>query len=289
MNVNYGCQSMIKPLHRVLVKRPDAAFAVNDPVKWNYTARPNLKIAQQEHDALVRILRQAGAEIIYHDEPQLDHADAIFVHDPAIITERGAIILRMGKSLRRGEEAVMAWRLEQLGVPIYRTLSGAALAEGGDLLWIDNCTLAVGQGFRTNAEGLHQLKAALEALKVDVIPVQLSYYTGSEDCLHLMSFISIVDYKLAVIYARLMPVPFWQYLKERGFHFVEVPDAEFATMGPNVLALAPGECLMLEGNPITTRRLEKAGCRVQTYKGEELSLKAEGGPTCLTRPILREI
>jgi len=287
MSRSYGSQSMVEPLRKVLVKRPDEAFAVDDPAKWHYVDRPNLEIAQQEHDAFVAILRQAGAEVIYHDEFQPDRADAIFVYDPAIVTDRGAVILKMGKGLRRGEEAVISRRLEELGVPVHYTLHGEAWAEGGDLLWVDHDTLAVGQGFRTNAEGLRQLKGALERLGVRIIPVQLPYHTGPEGCLHLMSLISLVDHEVAVVYLPLMPVPFWRYLEDRGFRLVEVPDEEFETMGPNVLALAPGKCLMLEGNSITRQRLEEAGCQVLTYKGYEISLKAEGGPTCLTRPILR--
>ena len=287
MERGFGSQSMVDPLRRVLVKRPDEAFAVNDPVRWHYAERPNLEIAQQEHDALVNILREAGSEVIYHDEPQTDRADAIFVHDPAIVTDHGTIILRMGKDLRRGEEAAIARRFEGLDVPIHYELHGEARAEGGDLLWIDHDTLAVGQGFRTNEEGLRQLREALEPLGVTLIPVPLPYYGGPDACLHLMSLISLVDYSLAVIYPPLLPVPFWKYLTDRGFTFLEVPETEFESMGTNVLALAPGKCLMLEGNPITRRRLEEADCEVFTYKGDEISLKAEGGPTCLTRPVLR--
>ncbi len=285
---SYGSQSMIAPLRRVLVKRPDDAFAVEDAVEWHYTARPDLESAQQEHDALVTLLRQAGAEVVYHDEPQPDRADAIYVFDPVLVTDQGAIILSMGKDLRRGEEAAMARRLEALGVPVCYTLHGEARAEGGDLLWLDHDTLAVGLGFRTNAKGLRQLEEALDGTGVTVIPVELPYYTGPEACLHLLSLISIVDRKLAVVYPSLLSVPFWQQLQKRGFRLIEVPQEEFETMGPNVLALAPGKCLMLEGNPITRRRLEEAGCEVLTYRGNEISLKAEGGPTCLTRPILRE-
>jgi dimethylargininase len=286
-NRTFGSQSMVAPLRAVLVKRPDEAFAVDDPAKWHYTARPDLAIARQEHDDLAAILRLAGAEVIYHDEPQPERADSIFVYDPAIVTDHGAIILRMGKPLRQGEEAAMARRFEALGVPILATLHGEALAEGGDLLWLDHDTLAVGLGFRTNAEGLRQLRAALERLDVRVIPVDLPYYTGPEACLHLLSLISLVDRDLAVIYPPLLAVPFWQELRSRDIRLIEVPDEEFASMGTNVLALAPGECLMLEGNPITRRRLEQAGCEVRSYRGNEISLKAEGGPTCLTRPILR--
>ena len=286
MNKQYGGQTMVAPLQTVLVRRPDEAFAVADPDKWHYTSRPDLVEAQKEHDAFVNTLHQAGIEVAYHPVALPNHADAIFVHDPVIICDRGAITLRMGKPLRRGEEEAIGVALESLGVPIHYRLHGDALAESGDLLWIDEKTLAVGLGFRTNAEGLRQLGEALGP-EIEIIPVHLPYFQGKDACLHLMSFISLLDYDLAVVYLPLMPVPFWQLLKERGYRMVEVPEEEFWSMGPNVLALAPSKCLMLEGNPITKQRLEAAGCEVLTYKGEEISLKAEGGATCLTRPILR--
>jgi N-dimethylarginine dimethylaminohydrolase len=278
---------MSDPLRRVLVKRPDEAFAVADFERWHYTAPPELEAARQEHEALVETLRQSGAEVIYHDEPQPDRADAIYVFDPAIVTDQGAVILRMGKEDRLGEEAAMASRFAELGIPILQTLEGEARAEGGDLLWVDEHTLAVGLGFRTNAEGLTQLRQGLCPLGIEIVPVELPYYCGPETCLHLLSLISIVDNDLAVVYPPLLSVPFWTLLESRGFRFIEVPESELATMGPNVLALAPGRCVMLEGNPVTKSRLEQAGCEVHTYRGNEISLKAEGGPTCLTRPILR--
>lgn len=282
---HFGSQSMVGPLRRVLVKRPDEAFGNADPERWHYTSRPHLDEARREHDALVEILADAGAEVIEHPESQPDRADAIFVFDPALVTDRGAVMLRMGKELRRGEEAAMARRFQEIGVPILGELQEPATAEGGDLLWLDSRTLAVGQGFRTNAEGLRQLREILTG--IEVLPVELPYFTGPEACLHLLSLISIVDRDLAVVYPSLIPVSFWTLLQDRGFRLVEVPEDEFPTMGPNVLALAPGRCLMLEGNPETRRRLERAGCEVTTYRGREISLKAEGGPTCLTRPTWR--
>lgn len=281
-----GSQSMVAPLHSVLMRPPDRSFAQADPQKWHYTAQPNFAIAQQEHASLVQTIREAGVEVVYHDIPLPDHADALFVHDPAIVSDKGAIILRMGKPLRQGEEAAQATMFTKLGIPIHYTLHGLARAEGGDLLWVDEQTLAVGLGFRTNEEGLRQLQEALP--EVNVLPVHLPYFTGPEACLHLMSFISLVADDLAVVYLPLMPVPFFQFLQGRGMQFVEVPEAEFLTMGPNVLALAPRQCVMLENNPITQRRLQEAGCRVWTYRGDEISLKAEGGATCLTRPLLRK-
>jgi len=279
---------MVEPLRSVLVKRPDEAFAVEDHEKWHYTSSPDLEEARREHDAFASILRAEGVEVHYHDEPQPEHADAIFTYDPAIITERGAIVMSMGKELRRGEEEPMARRLQELGIPILHRIHGPAKAEGGDCLWLDHDTLAVGPGFRTNREGLLQLAEALVDLGVEIVPVPLPYFYGREACLHLMSLISLVDHDLAVAYTSLLPVPFWRLLRERGIDLIEVPEAEFNTMGTNVLAIAPRASLIHEGNPVTEEALRDAGCRVLTYRGVEITLKSEGGPTCLTRPLLRK-
>src|SRR6267378_4702135 len=186
----YGSQSMSDPLQTVLVRRPDGAFAVADPERWGYAGRPNLAAARKEHGAFVDLLRQSKIDVRYHEEPQAGRADAIFVHDPAIVTDEGAIILRMGKELRKGEEEAIAETFEKLNLPILAALRGKATAEGGDLLWVNHDTLAVGQGFRTNAEGLRQLREALREIDVQVLPVELPYYTGPEACLHLLSLIS---------------------------------------------------------------------------------------------------
>jgi N-dimethylarginine dimethylaminohydrolase len=278
---------MVEPLKKVLVRRPDEAFGNADPGRWHYVSQPELETARAEHDALVATLRDAGCEVLYHQADLPEHADAIFTHDPVIVTDEGSIILRMGKEQRRGEEAAIGAILEELGVPTLATLEGEAMAEGGDLLWLDHDTLAVGRGYRTNAEGLRQLTAALRPLGVETVEVQLPHGDGPVSCLHLMSIISMLDHDLAVVYLPLLPVPFVELLSDRGIELIEVPDEEYPTMGPNVLALAPRRCLVIEGNPVTLERLEAAGCEVFTYRGQELSLKAEGGATCLTRPILR--
>lgn len=286
-NESYGGQSMYAPLRRVLMRRPDEAFAAADPAAWHYTRQPDLAAAQAEHDALAAMLRASSAEVVYSEEPQPGRADAIFTFDPALITDHGAIILAMGKELRHGEEDAMARALAAAGVPVVARLDGAARAEGGDMLWMDEQTLAVGLGFRTNAEGVEQITEILAPVGILVIPTPLPYYTGPEACLHLLSLISILDERLAVAYLPLLPEVFVEVLLQHDFTLIEVPEAEFATMAPNVLAVAPRDCIMLEGNPITQARLEAAGCRVRTYRGDNISLVAEGGPTCLTRPLLR--
>ena len=283
----YGSQSMVEPLRCVLVRRPDAAFGTADPQRWHYSSIPDLEIALAEHDAFVATLLGAGCEVAFHDRPMPDHADAIFTHDPVIVTDEGAVLLRMGKELRRGEEAAIGKTLESLGVPVFAALEGLATAEGGDLLWLDHDTLAVGRGYRTNGEGFRQLTAVLRPLGVETVEVQLPHGGGPTACLHLMSLVSMLDHDLAVAFLPLLSIPFVELLSTRGIELVEVPEEELPTMGPNVLALAPRRCLMLEGNPVTRDRLVNAGCEVLTYRGEELSLKAEGGATCLTRPILR--
>jgi len=182
---------MSDPLRTVLVRRPDTSFAVSDPNRWGYAAKPDLAAAQKEHDGLVDLVKQSGIEVLYHAGPQPGKADSVFVHDPAIVTDRGALILRMGKELRRGEEASMARAFGSIGVPVLATLDNDATAEGGDLLWVNHDTLAVGQGFRTNAEGLRQIREATNALGVEVVPVPLPYFQGPEACLHLMSLVSL--------------------------------------------------------------------------------------------------
>ena len=279
---------MAAPLRRVLMRAARGAMKGADAARWHYGAGFDPGRAAEQHDGLAGLVAASGAEILWLDDIEDGLADSVFTHDPSLMTDFGAIILRMGKPLRRGEETAIAQQLTALDMPILATLHGDACAEGGDLLWLDERTLAVGLGFRTNAAGLAQLSAALAPLGVRTLPVELPYYAGPEACLHLLSLISIVDERLAVVYPPLLPVPFWQELERRHFRLVACPEAEFAgTMGTNVLALAPGDCLMLEGNPITGARLEAAGCAAQTYRGNEISLKAEGGATCLTRPILR--
>ncbi len=283
----YGAQSMVAPLRRVVVRAPEQTFGSVDPDRWHYAARPDQAAASAEHDALVSLLADAGAEIIRHDAPLPGLADALFVHDPVLVTERGTVVLRMGKQLRRGEEEPLAACLQEAGVPVLGRLEGEATAECGDLLWIDRQTLAVGQGFRTNREGLRQLRDVLGGIGVECVAVPLPVYCGADACLHLMSLISILDEDLAVAFEPLLPVPFWELVHDRGVRIVPVPEEELATQGPNVLALGPRRCVMLEDNPITEARLLAAGCEVTTYRGRELSLKAEGGATCLTRPVLR--
>ena len=289
MSEGYGAQGMVGRLRRVVMRRPGDAMAAADPVEWHYTSAIDLEAARAAHDAFADALRAWDVEVLYHDEPLPDHSDSVFVFDPALVTDRGTLLLRMGKKPRRGEEEPLGRTLQDCGVPVYGRLEGTARAEGGDTLWLDHDTLAVGRGFRTNAEGVRQLRGLLEPLGVAVVDYDLPYFTGPEACLHLLSLVSPVDVDLAVAYLPLMPTALWSELKRRGVRLLEVPEEEFArTQATNVLTVSPRRCIMLDGNPVTQGLLESAGCEVVTFPGAPLSLKAEGGPTCLTRPVWRD-
>lgn len=289
MTREYGAQSMVGKLRKVVVRRPDEAMAAADPQKWHYAGRVDLHEARAAHEALVQAMTDWGVEVIVHDEPLPDHSDSVFVFDPALVTDAGTMVLRMGKALRKGEEDPLARCLERHGVPVLARLTGDAHAEGGDTMWLDHDTLAVGLGFRTNPEAVRQLREALEPHGITVLDYDLPYFTGPQACLHLLSLISPVTEDAAVAYPQLMPTAFWRQLQERGLRLLEVPYEEFmATQATNVLAVEPGKVIMLDGNPVTQRLLLDEGCEVKTFPGAPLSFKTEGGPTCLTRPVLRD-
>jgi dimethylargininase len=289
MSEGYGAQSMVGRLRRVVMRRPGEEMAAADPAAWHYAAPIDLDTARVAHDAFADLLTAWGVEVLYHDASLPEHADSVFVFDPALVTDRGSILLSMGKELRRGEEEPLARALQAFGVPTYGRLVGTARCEGGDTMWLDHDTLAVGRGFRTNAEGVQQLRELLSPLGVTVLDYDLPFFTGPEACLHLLGLISPVDVDLAVAYPPLMPTAFWQELRRREVRLLEVPEEEFLhTQATNVLAVAPRRCIMLAGSPVTRRLLEEADCEVITVPGEPLSFKAEGGPTCLTRPVWRD-
>ena len=274
---------MTGTLARVLVRPPLA----EDAARWRehgWRAAPDPAAAAAEHEAFCGLLEAAGAEVVLsrHDP---GNPDAIYPYDPVLVGGEGAVLLRPGKEARRGEPAALASTLESAGVPVAATLEEPALAEGGDTLWLDERTLLVGIGYRTNEEAVPALEAAFPG--VDVIAFDLPHWNGAGEVLHLLSFISPLDRDLAVVYPRLAPVRLLRLLADRGIGVIEVPDEEFESQGPNVLALGPRRALALEGNPETRRRMERAGVDVLVYRGEEISRKGDGGPTCLTRPLLR--
>lgn len=283
----YGGHTNVAPLRRVLVYPPVAPAEGASWEAFGYLRPFDQERAVAEHTTFRDLLADAGAEVLIGelDDPALQ--DGIFPYDPVIITDAGAILGWPGKPLREAEVATMETTLGELGVPIAGRITAPGTFEGGDSFWLDAKTLAVGQGYRTNAEGIRQLSAILAAQGVAILTVPLPHWHGPAECLHLLSMISPLDERMAVIYRPLLPVPFLQELAARGWELVDVPDEEFATQGPNVLVLAPRRCLLLRDNPETARRLRAAGCAVTTYTGEEISQNRGGGPTCLTRPLLR--
>ncbi|MGZ4131437.1 MAG: dimethylarginine dimethylaminohydrolase family protein [Actinomycetota bacterium] len=273
-------------LERVYVRPPRE----EDASAWReygWHARPDAERAEEEHAAFRELLEDAGAEVVVGGTPVPGDPDAIYAYDPVLVTDAGAVVLRMGKVGRRAEPAALAADLEVLGIPTIGWLTEPATAEGGDLCFLDPSTLLAGIGYRTNEAGVAQLRALLEPSGVDVVAFDLPHLHGPEECVHLLSFLSPLAEDLAVAYVSLMPVRLIKLLHERGVELVEVPEEEFPTMGPNVLALGPRVALALDGNPETRRRMEAAGVDVRTYRGDEISRKGDGGPTCLTRPLVR--
>ncbi len=279
----FGSASMWGRLLRVLVRPP----LPGDAAAWRaygWRAAPDPLAAAEEHEALCLLLEHAGAEVVvsHHDE---GNPDAIYAYDPTLVGRDGAVLLRPGKERRRREPDATVPALTAAGVPVAGRIEAPGCVEGGDTLWLDEATLLVGHGYRTNAAGIAALADAFPG--VEVIPFDLPHWNGAGEVLHLMSVISPLDRDLALVYPRLAPVRLLELLAERGIRTVEAPDEEFESMGPNVLALGPRRALALEGNDETRRRLEKAGVDVVVYRGDEISRKGDGGPTCLTRPLLR--
>lgn len=289
---SFGGHSTVAPLRRVIVKRPEAAF--RDPARieaeWqalNYLAPPDFERAVAEHTRFVEMLEEGGAEVLSLASDDRTGLDSIYTHDPALITDRGLVLMRMGKPARRGEPEALGDALRAWGVPILGALEGEATAEGGDLVWLDQHTLLAGRAYRTNAAGVAQLRGLLSPLGVTVREFPLPHWDGPAGVLHLMSVISLLADDLAVVYPRLMPVTLIELLIEHGIKMVPVPDAEYPTLACNVLALAPRRVMIKQGNPETARLLRAAGCEVWEFSGEEIGFKGSGGPTCLTRPLLR--
>ena len=274
---------MTGTLERVLVRPP----LPEDAARWReygWRAAPDPAAAAAEHETFCGLLEEAEVEVVVsrHDA---GNPDAIYTYDPVLVGSEGAVLLRPGKEGRRTEPAALRPELAAAGVPVVAELRPPVLAEGGDTLWLDETTLLVGIGYRTNEAAVAALGVAFPG--VEVLAFDLPHWNGAGEVLHLLSFISPLDADLALVYPRLAPVRLLSLLAERGIRVVEAPDEEFESQGTNVLALGPRRALALDGNPATRRRMESAGVDVTVYTGEEISKKGDGGPTCLTRPLLR--
>jgi dimethylargininase len=278
----YGVNSMCSPLRRVLVRRPatSGGFAA---AGWR---QPDPVLLSAQHEAFCELLAGLGCEVEVAAE--LDGlVDATYVRDPGLVTQRGGVVFQMAKPARQGEPGHLATALEDAGVPVVARLDGAARADGGDFVWLDPGTLMLGRSYRTNAAGVAQMRTIMAAEGVTVLSVDLPHDHGPEHVLHLMSFLSPVAEDLAVVFPPLAPVALMETLADRGVRLVTVDAGEYASMACNVLAVRPHQVIMPEGNPATRRALQRHGCEVHCYDGSEISLKGDGGPTCLTQPLLR--
>jgi len=292
--MNYTCHSETGKIKSLFIKNVQQAFISDSHLEqyWeslNYLGKPDLGNARKEYKFFQGLLENNVAELFFFPEDPSVNMDSIYCRDASIATNKGMIICNMGKAGRINEPLAEKYAFEKKAIPILGTITAPGTVEGGDVAWLDEHTLAVGHTYRTNEEGITQLKSLLKPLDVEVIVVHLPHYKGKADVFHLMSVLSPVDTNLAVVYSPLMPIVFRNYMLNRGYQLLEVTDEEFDSMGCNILAIGPRHCLMVKGNPVIKTELENAGCLVSEYPGEEISVKGGGGPTCLTRPISRWI
>ena len=279
-------------LESVYLKTAKSAFVsdIHLSEQWkglNYLSRPDFDEANDEYKSFEQCLIDKNVVLHFFPYEERVKIDSIYCRDASIATDFGMIICNMGKGGRITEPKAHFEVYNNNDIPVLGEIKAPGTLEGGDVAWLDKDTLAVGHTYRTNEAGISQLKVLLEPKGIDVIVAELPHYKGNQDVFHLMSILSPVDKDLAVVYSPLMPIKFRNELLNRGFELVEVPEEEFESMGCNVLAIAPRSCVMVDGNPKTKALLEASGCKVKVYKGEEISVKGGGGPTCLTRPLLR--
>lgn len=290
--MNYGSQSMVGRMKQVLIKRPEAAFLGQDhldeeSLKYGFIGVPNYETVLAEYAVFENALREEG--VMTHYLPFSEHVglDSIYTHDALKITEKGAIYFPMGKAVRQSEGEATRTFLESIGIPTLGVIESPAMIEGGDVLWIDKRTVAIGRGYRTNDAGIEAFKRLTEGFIDTYIIVPMPHGDGPEACLHLMSIISLISDNLAVVYSKYMPIFFRQWLVARGIELIETSDAAYDKLGSNVLAISPGIVIMVAGNSQVQTQLEARGVKVYTYPGEELSYRGTGGPTCLTCPLER--
>jgi len=280
----YGAQSMTAPLREVLVKRPGPAFggAFDDPAH-GFLHPVDLDMARREHDAFTGLLATLGVRV-HVLETELASPDLVYTYDPLLVSDRGAIPLRPGKPNRRSEPAALeAWTLAT-GIPTLGRVEAPGTIEGGDTFWLRPDLFCIGRTLRTNSGGVRQLASIVGG---DVRVFDVPYWRGPAELIHLLSVISPLADDLAVVFEPLLPVGLWELLRDLGVRTIPVPEEEFPTLGCNVLAVRPGVVIAAQGNPLTAAAMAAAGCEVHTYQASEIGVNGSGGPTCMTRPILR--
>ncbi len=291
--MKYGCQSMTKKINKIVLKHPDQAFISEEHLKENwkeygYLAQPDFKSVIKEYEDFKRIIHEHVAEVLYLPQSDVVGLDSIYTHDSLKITKNGVIYFNTGKALRRNEGLEMEQLLKSNDIPTLGRIMSPGLMEGGDVLWLDEDTVLIGRGYRTNDEGIRQFKELTKDIIKNHIIIPMPHGEGEAACLHLMSIISMIHPKLAVVYSKYMPVFMRELLIERGIELLEVNDKEYDYLGSNVLALDEKNCVMVAGNHEIETLLKNKGCNVITYEGKNLSYYGTGGPTCLTCPVHRE-
>ena len=286
------CHSEYLRLNKVFIKPAKNAFIsdIHLSEQWralNYLSRPDFDNSLEEYERFQKYFGDNNIKVECFPFNLSVQIDSIYCRDASIATDFGMIICNMGKGGRINEPQSHLEIYKEHNIPVLGSIEAPGTLEGGDVAWLDTTTLVVGHTYRTNLEGIKQLKVLLEPKGIEVVVAELPHYKGKSDVFHLMSILSPVDKNLAVVYSPLMPIKFRDELLKRGFELIEVPDEEFESMGCNVLAVAPRQCIMVEGNRKTQKLLENAGCEVTVYRGKDISVKGGGGPTCLTRPMLR--
>ncbi len=278
----YGVTSMVAPLRRVLVRRP-ATTGDWDGAGWR---TPDPATLERQHAGFIELLDGLGVEV--EVAPALEgQVDACYMHDPLILSGRGGIPLNMVKPARMREPGHAAEALEALDIPVLGTLDGDAYADGGDRFWIDDATAAIGLGYRTNRKGAQALQRLLEPEGIHVETYDVPHDQGPAFVLHLQSLLSAATDDLFVIYEPLAPVRLLTDIRERGIDWIAIDHESYLNMGCNILAVRPGVVVMVDAAPAVRRALEQRGVEVHTYEGSDISLKGDGGPTCLTAPLLR--
>ena len=286
----YGSQAMSSRLARVLMRRPGKSLLGADAAEWHYGPTFDGEKAVAQYAKFAGLVEKSGAEILWMEDAGDGLADSMFTHDPSLMTDQGAVILRMGKRLRVPEGKLHEDTYKDAGIPILGRIKAPGTVEGGDCVWVDAKTLAIGRGVRSNQAGIEQMREILKPLGVEVLGFDLPLWQGEEACLHLMSVISPLADDLALVHAPLLPAAFYQLLRERGIRLIVAPAEEFTAsngLNLNVLPTSPRHVIMVEGFPLTKAAMEAEGCVVETFEADALCIACEGGPTCLTRPVLR--
>ncbi len=289
MTKTFGVSSMAGSLKRVGLRRPGAILTA-DPNRWHYTKPLDSAALTSQYDTFVNLVVASGAEIVWFDDTSDELADSIFTYDPSFVVPGGAVVLRPGKDLRLGEAALHETFYATNDIPVLGAIQAPGVVEGGDMFWLDETSLAVGRGFRTNQYGIDQLAEILKPQGVELVVFDMPFHEGPDACLHLMSVVSPLDTDLALVHAPLMPVALFQLMEEMGYELLAAPPEEFnASLGLNlnVLATAPRHVIAIAGFDRTHALMRDAGCEVVLFDADELCIPCEGGPTCLTRPLLR--